>query len=115
LDPSPDTLLPVLDEPEIKVAGNDLRLQIYPGADGNFQLYDGTQFSWQDSTLTLQISSQPVNRQVSIRMMDPGYQFLKVMDDQGNQRPTENTNLNGDPDHIRFLTVTDHTYQVIFM
>lgn len=114
LDPSPDTLLPVLDEPEIKVAGNNLRLQIYPGADGIFLLYDGTQFSWQDSSLTLKISSQPVNRQVSIRVMDPVCQLNKVMDDQVNQIKTENTNLNGDHDHIRFQTLRDHTYQVIF-
>ncbi len=114
LDPSPDTLLAVLDEPEIKVAGNDLRLQIYPGADGNFHLYDGTLFSWQNSVLTLQISSQPVDRQISVRMMDSALQFSHVMDDQGHQLPTENSNLNGNPDHIRFQTLKDNTYLVVF-
>lgn len=114
LDPSADTLLPVLDEPEIKVAGNNLRLQIYPGADGSFQLYDGTQFSWQESTLTLQVSSQPVDRQISVRMMVPTLQFNHVMDEHGNHLPTENTNLNGDSDHIRFQTLKGQTYQVFF-
>mgnify|MGYP001130779167 FL=1 len=114
LDPSADTLLPVLDEPEIKVAGNNLRLQIYPGADGSFQLYDGTQFNWQESTLTLQVSSQPVDRQISVRMMVPTLQFNHVMDEHGNHLPTENTNLNGDSDHIRFQTLKGQTYQVFF-
>jgi alpha-D-xyloside xylohydrolase len=114
LDPSADTLLPVMDEPEIKVAGNDLRLQIYPGADGSFQLYDGTVFSWQDSSSTLQIASQPVNRQISIRMMDSALQFRHVMDEQGIHLPTENTNLNGDSGHIRFQTLKGQTYQVVF-
>jgi alpha-D-xyloside xylohydrolase len=114
LDPSPDTLLPVMDEPEIKVAGNDLRLQLYPGADGSFQLYDGTHFSWLDSIMTLKISSQPVNRQVSIRMMDFTQQCSHVMDEQGIHLPTENTNLNGDPGHIRFQTLKGQTYQVVF-
>ena len=41
LDPSPDTLLPT-DDPILRVAGDDLRLLIFSGQDGQFQLYDGT-------------------------------------------------------------------------
>ena len=114
LDPSADTLLPVLDEPEIKVAGDDLRLQLYPGADGSFQLYDGSNFNWQESTMTLQVSSQPVDRQISVRMMDAALRFSYVMNEQGIHLPTGNTNLNGDPDHIRFHTLKGQTYRVIF-
>jgi alpha-D-xyloside xylohydrolase len=114
LDPSADTLLPVMDEPEIKVAGNHLRLQIYPGADGNFDLYDGTRFRWLDASRTLQVSDQPVDRWISIRMMEPALRFEQVLDANGQQLPTENTNLNGEPNHIRFQTVKNQLYQVIF-
>lgn len=64
--------------------------------------------------MTLEISSQPFNRQVSIRMMDSALQFSHVMDEQGIHLTSENTNLNGDPGHIRFQTLKDQTYQVVF-
>src|SRR5512138_269555 len=47
LDPSPDTLLPAA-EPGIRQAGPDLRLAIYPGADGELVLYDGTRLAWRE-------------------------------------------------------------------
>jgi hypothetical protein len=103
-----------MDEPEIKVAGNHLRLQIYPGADGNFDLYDGTRFRWLDASRTLQVSDQPVDRWISIRMMEPALRFEQVLDANGQQLPTENTNLNGEPNHIRFQTVKNQLNQVIF-
>lgn len=114
LDPSADTLLPVVDEPEIKVAGDHLRLQIYPGADGRFELHDGTQFRWLEATHTLQVAAQPIERFISIRMMTADLQLDQVQDDHGQPIPTENTNLDGNPDHIRFQTLPKHTYQVIF-
>ncbi len=112
LDPSADTLLPVMDEPEIKVAGNDLRLQIYPGADGEFQLYDGSHFSWQESNRTLTIQSQPLDRWVSVRMMAEYLSFLQIIDDNGAILSYETTNLNGEPDHIRLRALKNQTIQV---
>lgn len=114
LDPSPDTLLPVLDEPEIKVAGNDLRLQVYPGADGSFQLHDGTQFSWLEQKSILQIESQPVKRTVSVRIMNSTFTLLSVTDQDGNHGSFAETSLNGDPDHIRFTTEPGRLYQVLY-
>lgn len=114
LDPSADTLLPVLDEPEIKVAGNDLRLCIYPGANGNFQLHDGTQFAWQENEQTLEVHSQPVNRSVSVRIMGEALRSVLVKDEKGNDLPIHDTNLNGDPDHFRFTTEPGHAYSISF-
>jgi len=114
LDPSADTLLPVLDEPEIKVAGNDLRLCVYPGANGSFQLHDGTQFTWQEQELTLVIHSQPVKRSVSVCMMDKTLQLLQVQDEVGNPQTVYDSNLNGDSNHIRFATEASHVYKVSF-
>ncbi len=87
LDPSADTLLPVVDEPEIKVAGDHLRLQIYPGADGRFELHDGTQFRWLEATHTLQVAAQPIERFISIRMMTADLQLDQVQDDHGQPIP----------------------------
>jgi len=114
LDPSADTLLPVLDEPEIKVAGNDLRLCIYPGANGSFQLHDGTQFTWQGQEQTLVFHSQPVKRSVSVCMMDKTLQLLQVQDELGNPQSVSDTNLNGDSNHIRFVTEAGYAYKVSF-
>ncbi len=44
LDPSPDTLLPATQE-GVRQAGDDLRLDLYPGANGSFRLHDGTEFA----------------------------------------------------------------------
>jgi alpha-glucosidase (family GH31 glycosyl hydrolase) len=114
LDPSADTLLPVTDEPEIKVAGNDLRLQIYPGSDGTFQMYDGSRFTWNEGQQTLVIDSHPVSRCVSVRMMSSTTQTVKVVDYSGGTLPIHTTSLNGDPDHYRFFTQKHQTYQVRF-
>ena len=115
LDPSPDTLLPVMDEPEIKVAGNDLRLQLYPGADGKFDLYEGTNFIWQESSTTLVIKNQPIDRWVSIRVMDIGYRFVQAVDDTGTVIDTETTDLNGSAGHIRLRTSKDYSYSLMFL
>ncbi len=114
LDPSADTLLPVLDEPEIKVAGNDLRLQIYPGEDGSFKLYDGTRFNWVEQKSVLQIESQPVSRSISVRMMGRRMDLLSVTDQDGNLHSIKVTNLNGDLNHIRFTTDPGKSYLVSF-
>ncbi len=79
LDPTPDTLLPATQE-GVRSAGNDLRLDLYPGADGHFRLHDGTQFDWDEAAQTLTISNSPLERQVSVRRVgiDAEYERLKV-------------------------------------
>jgi len=66
LDPSADTCLPT-ENPALRVAGDDLRLWIYGGADGAFELHDGTRFAWDDAGATLTITDSPVARQVAAR------------------------------------------------
>jgi alpha-D-xyloside xylohydrolase len=64
LDPSADTCVPAEDL-VVRQAGADLRLLLYPGADGSFQLHDGTRFAWQEQEALLLIEGSPVERQVS--------------------------------------------------
>ena len=68
LDPSPDTLLPASQE-GVRQAGDDLRIDVYPGADGHFRLYDGTHFQWEEARQRLTVSASPLRRQVSVRRM----------------------------------------------
>lgn len=71
LDPSPLTLPP---------AGDDLRIDVYPGANGRFRLADGTEFAWDEAAQTLTISGSPVARRVSARRVgvDPEYERVTV-------------------------------------
>jgi len=66
LDPSPDTLLPATRE-GVRSAGDDLRLDVYPGTDGRFRLADGTEFAWDEAAQVLTVSGSPVARQVTAR------------------------------------------------
>jgi len=68
LDPSPQTLLPVKYD-HIQQAGNDLRVDIYCGANGEFTLYDGTHFSWDDAQGKLHIRNAAVQRQISVKLI----------------------------------------------
>jgi len=73
LDPSPDTLLPATRE-GVRQAGDDLRIDLYPGADGRFRLSDGTEFAWDEAAQVLTISGSPMARRVSVRWVgvEPG-------------------------------------------
>ena len=59
LDPSADTCVPA-EDPATRSgqAGADLRLSLYPGADGSFQLYDGTRFIWREQEALLLVRRQ---------------------------------------------------------
>ncbi len=59
LDPSADTCVPA-EDPATRSgqAGADLRLSLYPGADGSFQLYDGTRFIWREQEAVLLVRRQ---------------------------------------------------------
>ncbi len=65
LDPAPDTLVRAM-EPSVRQAGDDLRLDIYPGADGQFTLFDGATFQWQDRSRTLRLANSPVPRTITV-------------------------------------------------
>lgn len=69
LDPTPLTLVP---DGEVKTPGWQvhLRVDIYPGADGRFELYDGTLLEWHETDQQLRVSRSPVERQVSVRLVN---------------------------------------------
>jgi alpha-D-xyloside xylohydrolase len=81
LDPSPDTLLPAT-RGGLRSMGDDLRVDVYLGADGHFRLVDGTEFSWHDAAQTLTISGSPVERQVAVRRVgvDEEYERATVQE-----------------------------------
>jgi alpha-D-xyloside xylohydrolase len=99
LDPSPDTLLPAT-RPGVRSPGDDLRLDLYPGADRFFRLYDGTEFAWDQAAGTLTISGSPVTRQVSVRRVGVEGGRLVGAEARGS--------LNGEPEYER-VTVAGRT------
>ena len=100
LDPSAETLLPAT-APGVRSAGFDLRVDIYPGTDGHFQLTDGTEFRWFEATQTVVISNSPIPRQVSLRRVcvEPGQARVSCAE---KLVPTEQGSLNGEMDYVRF-------------
>jgi alpha-D-xyloside xylohydrolase len=100
LDPSPHTLLPAARE-GMKQAGDDLRLDLYPGSDGWFRLCDGTEFVWNEASRTLAICGSPVSRQVSVRHVggEPG-RFAGA-ECAGTPLCSERGSLNGETEYER--------------
>jgi alpha-D-xyloside xylohydrolase len=82
LDPSPDTLLPATRE-GVRTAGDDLRIDVYPGADGRFRLADGTGLAWDDATATLVVSGSPVALWVTARRVGVEGEVRQVRVDGG--------------------------------
>jgi alpha-glucosidase (family GH31 glycosyl hydrolase) len=80
LDPSPDTLLPAIMD-GVQSAGDDLRTDLYPGADGSFRLADGTEFAWDEAAQVLTISASPVRRQISARRVGVEGEVARVVVD----------------------------------
>ena len=107
LDPSPDTLLPAIQD-GVRTAGNDLRLDLYSGANGRFRLYDGTEFAWDEAAQTLTISGSPVERQLSVRRVgvDSGRWSSAMSGDR--ELPVERGSLNGGGEYGR-VTVGEET------
>jgi alpha-D-xyloside xylohydrolase len=100
IDPSPDTLLPAAKE-GVQQAGDDLRIDLYPGANGHFRLCDGTDFTWDEAARTLTISGSPVRRQVSVRCVGLGAGWFAGADCAGIPITTERGSLNGEQDYVR--------------
>ncbi|MCX6029288.1 MAG: hypothetical protein NT169_08295 [Chloroflexi bacterium] len=100
LDPSADTCLPT-DNPALRVAGDDLRLLIFGGANGHFRLYDGTRFSWDDATATLTIADSPVARQVAARLVGVCASVAGAWSPNDQPLDWASSSLNGAPDLAR--------------
>lgn len=69
LDFPPQTLLGASNV-HIFQSDNNLRVDIYPGVNGKFRLYDGTLFEWNEKEKQLIISNSLMERQVSVRLVD---------------------------------------------
>ncbi|MFW6182732.1 MAG: TIM-barrel domain-containing protein [Chloroflexota bacterium] len=102
LDPSPHTLLPAKDD-AIREAGDDLRLDIYSGADGAFELYDGTLFRWDESAAVLTVSRSPCARQLSIYLRGDERALLSAVDGDGDTRSVVQGSLGDDAEYARVL------------
>ncbi len=113
LDPSPETLLPT-EDPQISTATNHLKLQIYPGQEGQFTLYDGTQFTWEEETSTLQISNSPIDRFISVKVFAEESKHLKMQafDEQEKKIAIRQGSLNGDLDFYQ-IQVNRQTHYLI--
>jgi alpha-D-xyloside xylohydrolase len=139
LDPSADTCLPT-ENLTLRVAGDDLRLWIYGGADGAFELHDGTRFAWDDARATLTITDSPVARQVAARRIgrdappetprqvedsemtrqsgDPGvpnlFGGLAAFDPDGQPISWAATSLSGEPGYVRITLSGPGPHRITF-
>ena len=100
LDPSPDTLLPT-DRDGFLTAGDDLRLQLYPGDDGRSDLPDGTAFAWSDAEGDLTIANGPRPRWVSATRLGSEPCPVTVRDEAGDSLPYESSSLQGAAGYVR--------------
>jgi alpha-D-xyloside xylohydrolase len=110
LDGSPDTLLGS-DDPFTKSATPDLRLQVYPGADGEFRMYDGCLFSWHEHSQTLTVRNVPGPRWISARCLGCEQPFSAIIGPNGQSQPLENEDLNGDTRFKRAWIDSPAVYQ----
>lgn len=113
LDPSADTCLPC-DNPTLRVAGDDLRLLIFGGADGRFELYDGTRFAWDDAAATLTVEGSAVARQVAAHLV--GSQMGLVHACGPDDRPIawEQASLNGETGFVRVNVGPTGRYRIVW-
>jgi alpha-glucosidase (family GH31 glycosyl hydrolase) len=111
LDPSADTCLSN-EDPELRVAGDDLRLLIFPGADGDLTMYDGAHFSWDDAAATLTIEGSPVARQVAARLVGVRANIAGVWSSKDQPLEWETASLNGEPGFARIRVADRDRYRI---
>jgi len=111
LDGNPDTLLPCKD-PQTKTATQDLRLQIYPGEDGEFKMYDGSTFHWSEQSQTLSIHHVPSPRWISFCHMGSDQRFSSATGADGSVLPMIIGNLNNDLKFMRLWVDSSASYQI---
>jgi len=106
LDPTPQTIGTFPNE-NVRRNGHDLRVDVYPGADGKFELYDGTIFDWNESKQQLIIQNSPVERQISVRVMDANTRMNWIVTSQGTELEISQKSLSGEKAYTR-ATVNEH-------
>lgn len=92
LDPTPVTLPPPTP---------DLRLDIYPGADGRFVLFDGTALEWHDRACTLRVSASPVDRGIASRLLGGAKALATALTSEGSALAVASGSLTGEPGYSR--------------
>lgn len=103
LDPTPHTLPPPTP---------DLRLDIYPGADGRFILFDGTAFEWHDRTCTLRLAASPVPRSLAARLLGGAEALATAQAAGGRPLAIAPGSLAGEPAYTR-ITLPAHTQVIL--
>ncbi|PKN86213.1 MAG: hypothetical protein CVU46_08590 [Chloroflexi bacterium HGW-Chloroflexi-8] len=111
LDGNPDTLLPSEDS-NTKTANADLRLQIYPGADGEFKMYDGSLFHWSEQSHVLSIQHVPSPRWISFCCMGSKQSSIYATGEDGNSLPLTTGSLNDDRKYMRIWVESSANYQI---
>jgi alpha-glucosidase (family GH31 glycosyl hydrolase) len=106
LDPSPQTLTTATNE-RIKTAGEDLLVDIYPGSNGDFCLYDGTIFQWYEEEGKFVIKNCAKQRQVSVRLVDGGEEHTFAAISEGHLITVLRGSLAGDPRYTRVVMIGD--------
>jgi len=106
LDPPAETVLPVAGA-GTRVATCDLRLQVYPGQDGKFVLYDGTQLIWNEADRTLSIEDSPLDRSISFKVMAKEFNNSRIRAFEGQENhDIEKNSLGCDPEFSRIQVQT---------
>lgn len=102
LDPTPQTIGTIPNR-NIRRDDHHMRVEIFSGEDGKFELYDGTHFDWNDAIKQLTIRNSPVERQVAVRLMNGKMgQYFKVSN-QDVELPVIHRSLSGEEGYSRAL------------
>jgi len=111
LDPPADTCAPA-DDPAVRQAGNDLRLALYPGADGCFVLYDGTRFTWREREATLLVEGSPIARQVSASLVGRRGNVREILGADGAPVAWTSADLAGRPADAHIIVSAMSCYRI---
>jgi hypothetical protein len=98
----------------VRQAGQDLRLQIYPGADGAFEMYDGSRLEWQQAARCLRVSGVPSPRWLAVRCMASGAPPERIETAGGKRVELVPNSLGGDPGFVRFQADRGEDYLIHF-
>ena len=85
---APDTLVRASD-PRVAVAGPDLVVRIYPGADAAFPMYDGSTFLWDDAARALRIENGSATRSITPILVGAGTALPRSTTPAGRLEPAD--------------------------